>query len=74
MTNFHWRRDSKRDSTLLFTNADGEFGRVWETLYQGWVGEVYVNGVTTRLNPTETESTARMLVENYWEAAWALKL
>lgn len=68
MNPFNWIKISHRMFAL-----DHNMGEIWETLYDGWFAAVKVNGVVTRLNPSPDAATAKQLVEDYWEAAWAMK-
>lgn len=54
-------------------SLDNNMGVVWETLYDGWLGSVTINGIITRMPCAPNADSAKKLVEDYWEAAWALK-
>jgi hypothetical protein len=60
-------------TTPRFYSLDNNMGTVWETLYDGWLGSVTINGITTRMPYANTAAAAKKLIEDYWEAAWALK-
>lgn len=61
----------KTDNRIF--SLDNNMGTVWETLYDGWLGSVTINGITTRMPSAPNADAAKKLVEDYWEAAWALK-
>ncbi len=63
-----WTQTSKRSWAL-----DRNMGGVWETLYHGWCACVTVNGIVTRLPSSPDADAAKKLVEDYWEAAWAMQ-
>lgn len=54
-------------------SLERNMGEVIETLYNGWLPVVMVNGVTTKLPYAPDADAAKKLIEDYWEAAWALK-
>lgn len=68
MTPFLWIQTSNRIWSL-----DRNMGTVWETLYQGWCGQVTINGIVTRLPYSPDADSAKQLVEDYWSAAWEMK-
>ncbi len=63
-----WIKTAKHTYAL-----EHNMGAVWETLHSGWLAVVMVNGHSTKLGYSPTQEGARKLVEDYWEAAWALK-
>lgn len=64
----NWIKTAKHTYAL-----ERNMGAVWETLHSGWLPVVTVNGIATKLEYAPTQEEARKRVEDYWEAAWALK-
>lgn len=52
---------------------DNNMGEVWWNYSDGWGAVAKVNGHVVRLGNAPTIERAKKLVEEFWEAAWALK-